>query len=557
MWTIQKNTLNALLEQAFEKYGDLPSIASIGEKPLTYSQLKLKVEDRMRDLTAHGIRPGDRVIILSENCPNWVIVYFSVTFLGAVAVPILPGFSEENIRHIVRDSGAVAAFAAAKFLPRVQGVDPVRIVWKMEDFSKAWSRSGEAARSESQPHQAGPKPEDLAVIIYTSGTTGHSKGVMLTHDNIVFDVVHALEKFPLSSRDVFLSILPLSHTFEATGGLLCPLAMGVGIFYMQGLPTPKNLLTSMESARPTGVLTVPLVIDKIYRKRILPQIQAKPVLRILYGIPFFRKRLNHVAGKKLIKSLGGRLRFFMFGGAALNEDVEVFMRDAGISYSTGYGMTETSPIMTINPFGKVRVGSCGQPIPGIEMKIDKPDPKTGVGEIVVKGSIVMQGYINNPKATRDVLSEDGWLRTGDLGFFDEEGYLFIKGRSKNIIVGPNGENIYPEIIEARLMQKFSFVQQAVVYQKHDKLVVKAYLDPDAMEADHGLSKKTAEEADALVKTLLETVRTDINTELPSFSAIHRMVWQKEPFELTPTNKVKRYLYMNKPSPPQRVERPVG
>lgn len=222
------------------------------------------------------------------------------------------------------------------------------------------------------------------MIIYTSGTTGHSKGVMLTHENIVYDCVHALEKFPVNERDVFLSILPLSHTFESTGGMLAPLAMGVNIFYMKGLPTPQNLLTSMESAKPTGVLTVPLVMDKIYRKRILPKIQGKAVTRALYGMPFFRRRLNKIAGRKLIASLGGRLRFFMFGGAALNGDVEGFMRDAGISYSTGYGMTETSPIMTINPFGRVKPSSCGQPIPGIEMKIREPDPGTGVGEIVVR-----------------------------------------------------------------------------------------------------------------------------------------------------------------------------
>ncbi|HEX9934743.1 MAG TPA: AMP-binding protein, partial [bacterium] len=320
--------------------------------------------------------------------------------------------------------------------------------------------------------------------------------------------------------------------------------MGVSIFYMQGLPTPKNLLDAMQTVQPTGVLTVPLVMDKIYRKRILPQIQSKPVLRVMVRNPFFRKRLYRIAGKKLIQSLGGRLRFFMFGGAALNEDVEGFVRDAGISYSTGYGMTETSPIMTINPFGRVKVGSCGKPISGIEMKIFNPDPATGVGEIIVKGPIVMQGYYNNPQATKDTFLDGGWLKTGDLGMFDKEGYLFIKGRSKNTIIGPNGENIYPEIIEGRLLQKFPFIQQAVVYQKNDRLVAKAYLDSEMLETDHGLSRKTPEAAEALVKALLETVRTEVNKDLPSFSAIHRMVWQKEPFELTPTNKVKRYMYMD-------------
>jgi long-chain acyl-CoA synthetase len=347
---------------------------------------------------------------------------------------------------------------------------------------------------------------------------------------------------PLDTNDRFLSILPLSHTFEATGGMLCPLATGVSIYYMQGLPTPQKLLTSMESAKPTGVLTVPLVMDKIYRKRILPQIQNKKMLNTLYAMPVFRKKLNKVAGKKLIKSLGGQLRFFMFGGAALNEDVEVFLRDAGIQYSTGYGMTETSPIMTINPFGKVRVGSCGQPIPGIQIQINEPDPETGIGEIVVKGPMVMRGYYNNPKATAEVFLENGWLKTGDLGYFDREGYLFIKGRSKHVIVGPSGENIYPEIIEQKLQQN-PFVQQAIVYTVEEKLTVKVYLDPDLLDQEMKKAGVGSDQVKGWLEELLETIRKTVNAELPTFSTIQRITRQSEPFEMTPTNKVKRYLYV--------------
>jgi long-chain acyl-CoA synthetase len=543
MIDLDKLTLNRLLNQSFKKYAALPCIGTVGQPPMTYAELEAAVASRIRDLRARDIRRGDRVVILGDNCPNWVIAYLATTFEGIVAVPILPGFSEDNIRHIVRDSGAVAAFAAAKFIPRLEGVNPLRILWSMEDFSIAWA---DPARR-IEPSAVGapetePEPGDLAVIIYTSGTTGHSKGVMLTHDNLVFDTVNALKKFPLTSNDVFLSILPLSHTFEATGGMLCPLTMGVSILYMQGLPTPQTLLRSMETAKPTGVLTVPLVMDKIYRKRILPKLQAKAVTRRLYAIPFFRRLLNRIAGKKLVQSLGGRLRFFMFGGAALNEDVEVFLRDAGIQYSTGYGMTETSPIMTINPFGRVKVGSCGQPIPDIDMKIHDPDPRTGIGEIVVRGRIVMKGYYHNEAATSETFLPDGWLKTGDLGIFDSEHYLFIKGRSKNIVVGANGENIYPEIIEARMLQKFPIVAQTVVYSINQRLFCKAYLDPETAEAELGLAAKTPDQAESDVKTLFEAIRTQMNAELPAFSSIHRMTWQREPFELTPTNKVKRFLY---------------
>jgi long-chain acyl-CoA synthetase len=311
---------------------------------------------------------------------------------------------------------------------------------------------------------------------------------------------------------------------------------------MQGLPTPQRLLESMESAKPTGVLMVPLVMDKIYRKRILTKFQSKKLLFKLYQRSFFRKKLNRLAGKKLIQSLGGQLRFFMFGGASLNEDVEIFLRDAKISYSTGYGMTETSPIMTINPFGKVRVGSCGQVIPGIELKIYQPDAITGIGEIIVRGPIVMQGYYNNPEATQEVFLEGGWLKTGDLGYFDAEQYLFIKGRSKNVIIGPSGENIYPEIIEQQLLQS-PYIQEVVVYQSEGKLIAKAYLDYDVLDQKFGRNSLNETEKQKLTHDILEQVRLEINAQLPTFSVINKIVEYPEPFEKTPTNKVKRYLYI--------------
>jgi long-chain acyl-CoA synthetase len=351
-----------------------------------------------------------------------------------------------------------------------------------------------------------------------------------------------LEKFPLTPDDRFLSILPLAHTYEANGGLLCPLATGVSIYYMQGLPTPKKLLDSMNIVHPTGVLTVPLIIDKVYRKKIIPQIESKKITKMLYKVSFFRKKMNKVAGKKVIESFGGKLRFFMFGGAALNEDVEIFLRDAQISYSTGYGMTETSPIMTINPFGKVKMGSAGQPIPNIKMRINNPDAKTNIGEIVVKGDIVMQGYYKNEEATKDVFLEDGWLRTGDLGFFDEDGYLFIKGRSKNVIIGPSGENIYPEIIEQQLMTN-SYVAEVVVYEDNGRVMAKVYPDYDVIDEEIKQQKRNDSEVQKIIIDLLEGVRTECNEELPEFSKLSKIIEHPEPFEKTPTNKVKRYLYI--------------
>ncbi|MCD6115506.1 AMP-binding protein [bacterium] len=559
--TNQANTIPELLSNSFSIYKNLPSISFAGEEPLLYKELQDKIMEISHLLLKNGIKKGDKIAILGDNSPNWVISYLSIVFTGAVAVPILPGFTDTDTHHVLRNSDSVAVFVSQKHANKIEDINIPNLFTQisLEDFSvselhkpiksnyhdfvKSLSKKLGKDASAAEIVNASEKPnaENLAAIIYTSGTTGNSKGVMLTHKNIVSDVLNSLKKFPLTSNDRFLSILPLSHTFEATGGMLCPLTMGVSIYYMRGLPTPQKLLDSMKAVKPTGVLTVPLVIDKIYRKKILPKIESSSLLRIAYKIPVTRKLINKKAGAQLITSFGGALRFFMFGGAALNSDVEIFLRDADISYSTGYGMTETSPIMTINPFGKVKMGSCGQVIPGVEMKIHKPDPKTGIGEIIVRSPIVMKGYYKNKEATEKVFIEDGWMKTGDIGYFDKHGYLFIKGRSKNVIVGPSGENIYPENIELLLSQN-QFIQQAVVYESEGLIHALVYPDYDAV--DNAITEENENSSESIKESILEQVRLDINEQLPSFSKINKIKEHQEPFKMTPTNKIKRYLYIS-------------
>jgi len=559
---LEKLTVKCLLERTFEQYGSLPSLATVEEQPIVYLQLKQQIQDTAGALVARGIKKGDRVAIMGENCPNWVIAYLALTSMGAVAVPILTGFPDTDTRHILRNSEAQGIFIEPKQRQKLEGMDESTLKFicdlenmEYEDRQKPhvgfigktlamFKRGRPKNTADAEVDVPEPEPDDLAVIIYTSGTTGHSKGVMLSQRNIVFDVVNGIERFPIHADDRFLSILPLAHTFEATGGMLCPIAIGASIYYMRGLPTPQKLLAAMEVVKPTAVLTVPLVIDKIFRKKILPQIQGKLIINKLYPLSFFRKKLHQVAGKKLVQSFGNKLRFFMFGGASLNEDVEVFLRDAGISYSTGYGMTETAPIMTINPFGHVKVGSCGKPIPGIEMSIHEADAQSGIGEIVVRGPIVMSGYYKNPDATAEVFLKGGWLKTGDLGFFDSEGYLFIKGRCKNVIIGPSGENIYPEAIEQKVLQE-PYFQEAVVFEDNGRLLVKAYLDYDVLDREFERNKLNDAEARKLTEDILELARQRINTQLPAFSQINRILEHPEPFEKTPTNKVKRYLYLTR------------
>jgi len=554
-------TITALLNKSFSSFADLPCLAFSGEESLKYKTVEKKKIWLSAKLLINNIQRGDKVAILGDNSPHWVIAYLAITGIGAVAVPILTGFPEADIRHILRNSESKAVFIADNYLSKIEELEEseLKLIFSLEDFSETYLKKVKKKKLNKEIMQfikeekteydirkltasfPKPSPDDLAAIIYTSGTTGHSKGVMLTHHNIAADIVNAVKKFPITSDDRFLSILPLAHTFEATGGMLCPLTTGVSIFYMKGLPTPQKLLSAMQAVKPTGVLTVPLVVDKIYRKKILPNIQSKRITAFLYKISPFRKLLNKIAGRKLISSLGGHLRFFMFGGASLNPDVENFLRDAKISYSTGYGLTETSPILTINPFAKVRVGSCGQAIPGVDIKIHNPDPETNIGEIIVNGPNIMYGYYKNPKATEDIFLSDGWLKTGDLGYLDDDDYLFIKGRSKNVIVDSSGENIYPEIIEQQLLQN-PYVQQVIVFKKEDRLIAKVYPDYDVLNEEFQFKNKNESESAAIIKNVLENIRKEINETLPAYSAISRIEEHAEPFELTPTNKVKRYLY---------------
>ena len=299
----------------------------------------------------------------------------------------------------------------------------------------------------------------------------------------------------------------------------------------------------MQTEKPTGCLSVPLIMDKIYRKRILSEIKSSSITWTLYQFPLTRKLIHRKAGKKLIEAFGGNFKFFIFGGASISQDVEVFMKESKIPYTTGYGMTEASPIVTFNPVEAVKHGSCGKPISCVELRIYNPDPHTGIGEVLVRGENVMQGYFQNPEATKEVFLDGGWLRTGDLGYLDSENYLFLKGRSKNVIIGPSGENIYPEMIEQVILQHPQ-IQETIVYEDGDKLIAIAFPDYDFI--DKMLNEKPEDKLpmEKKIQNVLEELRKEINTHLPNFSQINKIIERTEPFEMTPTKKIKRYLYVN-------------
>ena len=384
--------------------------------------------------------------------------------------------------------------------------------------------------------------EDLASIIYTSGTTGRSKGVMLTHKNIVFNAMKGMVIQPIDENDRFLSVLPLSHTYENTLGLILPMLAGSCVYYLRKPPTPAVLLPALAEVKPSMMLTVPLIIEKIYFNKIMPAFRDNMILKLLYQIPFFRKKLNAAAGKKLFKTFGGNLKFYGIGGAKLNKSVEKFLIEAKFPYAIGYGLTETAPLLAgANPKKSV-FDSTGPAIEGIELIIHNPDKKTGEGEIWAKGPNVMKGYYKEPEMTKEVLTPDGWFKTGDLGTLDSNNNLYIKGRLKNMIVGASGENIYPEEIES-VINNFRFVVESLVIQQKGKLVAYVHLNMEELEKKYqNLKEDMSRQFDDKKEELLAELQEYVNSKVNKFSQINKVVLQPVPFQKTATLKIKRFLY---------------
>ena len=474
--------------------------------------------------------------------PNWGISYFAITFLGAICVPLLPDFHESELENILNHSGASGIFISDKLRHKIEHIDckDINLCIRIEDFTVQKSIVDDPKLS--VPDSSLVEEEDLATIIYTSGTTGKSKGVMLTHKNICSNTLSCRVLQNVTLGDRMLSILPLSHTLENTLGLILPMSGGGCTYYLPSIPTPAVLLPAMQKVKPTIMLSVPLIIEKIFKLRIQPKLTKSPVLRTMYKIKPIRKVLHRAAGKKLYKSFGGNLHFFGIGGAKLDANVEQFLLDAKFPYAIGYGLTETSPLLAgANP-GFGRLQSTGPAVTQVELKIHEPDPITGEGEIWARGPNVMRGYYNEPEITAEVLTEDGWFRTGDLGSFDQTNYLFIKGRIKNMIVGSSGENIYPEEIES-VINNFRHVIESVVVQQKGKLVALVHFNREEMEARYMLMKEEiTDNIDQKIEELRTELQAYVNARVNKFSQLKAVVVQLEPFEKTATQKIKRFIY---------------
>jgi long-chain acyl-CoA synthetase len=540
-------TFPALLKRSVDLFSDRPALAFVADTPITYHDLYERVLAVTALLEKAGIKPNDKVAILSANMPNWGVVYFAITWMGAVVVPLLPDFSEQEVKNVLEHSEAKALFVSRALITKVKNLDLPNLNTRIhiEDFS-VYKGKEVMFKMGDKPSKDYVVEEDmLAAIIYTSGTTGKSKGVMLTHKNVCSNAVASRSVQEILPEDKFLSILPLSHTYENTIGFLLPIISGASIYYLKKLPTPAVLLPALDLVKPTLMLSVPLIIEKIYRGKILPIFNDKKIFKSLYGVPFFRKILNRIAGKKLYKMFGGNLKFFGIGGAKLDKEVEAFLREAKFPYAIGYGLTETSPLLAgVNP-QYTKLQSTGPALKGVTLKIDNPNPKTGEGEILAKGPNVMKGYYKEPELTKEVFTEDGWFKTGDLGFIDEDGYLYIRGRSKNVIIGPSGENIFPEDIES-VINNFPHVQESLVVEMKGKLVALVHFNTDEIELKYKEMKEKASDFSEFIEDKYEEMKKDIrdyvNSKVNRFSKLSEVKVHKEEFVKTATKKIKRFLY---------------
>jgi long-chain acyl-CoA synthetase len=539
-------TFPALFAESVKNFGDRNFIAMVGEKPKTYRETHKEIQAVIALLEQLGIHPGDKVAILGTNMPNWVVSFLAITSSGAVVVPLLPDFLPKEIENILEHSGSKAIVVSDNLWPKISDIATETLQFRigMEDFSVEGPPGNTIVfNSNAKPSKEYRiKEDDLAGIIYTSGTMGTPKGVMLTHRNIAFTAKMCRLIQPINETDRFLSILPLSHTYENTIGFILPMISGACIYFLGKIPTPAILLPALLEIRPTLMLSVPLIIEKIYRNKIRPAFQDNLIMRMLYGISPVRKKLNRIAGKKLMQTFGGELKFFGIGGAKLDKVVEKFLIEARFPYAIGYGLTESSPLLAGTNPQITKWQSTGPAMEGVTLKISNPDPVTGEGEIWAKGPNVMKGYYKEPDLTKSVFSEDGWFKTGDLGIFDDQQFLFIKGRLKNIIIGANGENIYPEEIES-VINNFHYVVESLVVQKKGKLVAMVHFNQEeiALRYQH-LKAEVSNYVENIIDQLIEELQDYVNSRVNKFSRVQIIILQPVPFKKTPTQKIKRFLY---------------
>ena len=500
----------------------------------TYHEFKMKCDSISKLLTQYGIGAGDKVAILSQSMPNWSVAYFSTVVFGRISIPILPDSSENEVTNILNHSESKVMFVSQKLASKLskEAMDKLTLVIEMDTFEIL---KADEDKFTCDGRASVPTPEDIAAISYTSGTTGSAKGVVLSHRNLASNVITCYHSCPRGEKDRWLSILPMAHTLEMTLSMLYPMYCGSTVYYLPKPPVASLLLKAMKIVKPTTILSVPLIIEKVYRNSVLPTIKKSRTLT------WMNEHMNglmcRIIGMKLKKTFGGHISFFGIGGAKLDPEVEAFLLKAKFPYAIGYGLTETSPLLGYAMKGWRTVGSFGYPVYNVQLKLHNVNPETGEGEVVAKGPNVMLGYYKDPQRTKSVFIEDGWFRTNDLAIQDEKGRFFIKGRRNNMILGPSGENIYPEEIES-VINNVEGVAESIVVERNGRLVALVQLDDNMIEWDKESEDKIYEKLDKYKSKLLSLVNRNVNKT----SQVSSVEVMKEPFEKTATQKIRRFKY---------------
>ncbi len=538
-------TLADYLKYSISAFADNKAYSIIKGESLTFKEFGQRVKDLVKTFDENGIKDGAKIALLGGSMPNWPVAYMAATTSARIIVPLLPDFTAFEIANILEHSECKAIIISKRLIYKLSDAMRERLEFIIcldtLEILKVPSDNNLDNTDLIEPHPAQvthrePKQDDTASIIYTSGTSGQSKGVILTHKNIVANLKMIYELYPVDQNDVFLSILPLSHAYECTIGMIYPMTEGSSVYYLDGAPTPSLLMPALRNIRPSIMLSVPLIVEKIYKNKVRPMFTKNWFMQFVYSIGPVRRLLHMVAGKKLVEMFGGRLRFFGIGGAKLDASVERFLKDAKFPYAIGYGLTECSPLLA-GAVGKFPLQTTGPILKQMQVRIADAN-SNGIGEIQVKGDNVMQGYYKDPLRTEAAFTPDGWFRTKDLGKLDKKGNIYIKGRVDNMMLGANGENIYPEEIES-IIRENDFVLECIVVRKNDKMIAKVYFNYDQIEALKEFNELSYDEKLANIKKeLLENVNDKVNKS----SKISEIVEQQVPFEKTATQKIKRFLY---------------
>ena len=551
MYNIMEKSFIAFIEKSIKENWDLNALTDYNGATLQYKDVARKIEKLHILFEYSGIRKGDKIAVCGRNSSHWGVTFLATLTYGAIIVPILHEFKADNVHNIVNHSEAKLLFVGdvvwenlnEAAMPLLEGIV------LMTDFSLAISRSEKLSYAREHLNELFGKkypknfrtehivyhkdePEELAVINYTSGTTSYSKGVMLPYRSLWSNTQFAYDVLSLKAGDRIISMLPMAHMYGLAFEFLYEFSVGCQIFFLTRMPSPKVIFQAFASIKPNLVVAVPLIIEKIIKKNVLPKLET-PTMKLLLKVPIINDKIKATIREQVLNAFGGNLIEVIIGGAAFNQEVEQFLKMIDFPYTVGYGMTECGPIIAYEDWSRFKAGSCGKAVPRMEIKIESSDPENIPGEIICRGSNVMLGYYKNEEATRQVLTNDGWLHTGDLALMDDEGNITIKGRSKNLLLGASGQNIYPEEIEDKL-NNLPYVAESIIVQQNEKLVGLVYPDFDDAFA-HGLNNDDLER-------IMEENRVALNEMLPSYSQIAKMKIYPEEFEKTPKRSIKRFLY---------------